>query len=241
MNCLKFFRQHQNDVDNEKVEAYSSLPRLSFESPASKICYLSDIDADLNMPFESDFAYYTPHDLHSNYDINQCFLQNQNFSIIDCNIRRLSANFDNMTDWLSSIFFPFSLIGITEMKIRSDHSPIMNIDLPGYQFVSQPTLSDWDLSSKTEDYESLWIEVNNDSHSNLICGIVYRHPNGNLDNFIEYLNFVTDKVNKETKYCTMKGDFNLDLLKIDSHTMTDNFLNIMGSIFFQPHILQPTR
>ena len=134
----------------------------------------------------------------------------------------------------------------------------MNIDLPGYQFEPQPTLSDWggvafyikdnlqfkvrsDLSSKTEDYESLWIEVNNDSHSNIICGIVYRHPNGNLDNFIEYLNFVTDEVNKETKYCTMQGDFNLDLLKIDSHTMTDNFLNIMGSIFFQPYILQPTR
>ena len=134
----------------------------------------------------------------------------------------------------------------------------MNIDLPGYQFVCQPTLSDWggvacyfkdnlqfkvrsDLSFKTEDYESLWIEVNNDSHSNLICGIVYRHPNGNLDNFIEYLNFVTDKVNKETKYCTMQGDFNLDLLKIDSHTMADNFLNIMGSNFFQPYILQPTR
>ena len=143
MNCLEFSRQHQDDVDNEKVEAYSSLPRLSFESPASKICCLTDIDADLNMPFESNFAYYTPHDLHSNYDINQCFLQNQNFSIINCNIRSLSANFGNMTDMLSSIFFPFSLIGITETKIRRDHSPIMNIDLPGYQFVSQPTLSDW--------------------------------------------------------------------------------------------------
>lgn len=98
-----------------------------------------------------------------------------------------------------------------------------------------------ELSSNTSDYESLWIEVHNDSHSNLLCGIIYRHPNGNLDNFIEYLNFVTDKINRETKFCSIQGDFNLDLLKLDSHTVTDNYLNILSSNFFQPHILQPTR
>ena len=37
------------------------------------------------------------------------------------------------------------------------------------------------------------------------------------------------------------GDFNLDLLKYDSHFNTDNFLNIMLSNHFQPHIVQPTR
>ena len=37
------------------------------------------------------------------------------------------------------------------------------------------------------------------------------------------------------------GDFNLDLLKYDSYFDTDNFLNIMLSNRFQPHVLQPTR
>ena len=36
-------------------------------------------------------------------------------------------------------------------------------------------------------------------------------------------------------------DFNLDLLKCDSHFDTDSFLNIMLSNRFQPHIVQPTR
>ena len=36
------------------------------------------------------------------------------------------------------------------------------------------------------------------------------------------------------------GDFNVDLLKVDSHQNSDKFLNTMGSYFFQPHILQPT-
>jgi hypothetical protein len=31
------------------------------------------------------------------------------------------------------------------------------------------------------------------------------------------------------------GDFNVDLLKVDSHQNSDKFLNTMGSYFFQPH------
>ena len=37
------------------------------------------------------------------------------------------------------------------------------------------------------------------------------------------------------------GDFNLNLLNIDSHPGTDEFLNTMGSYLFNPHILKPTR
>ena len=99
-----------------------------------------------------------------------------------------------------------------------------------------------DLSSATEDFETLWIEIhNNYSHSNLLCGIINRHPNGNLENFIDYLNLVTDGISRESKCCTIQGDFNSDLSKFESHLVTDDFLNTLGSYFFQPHILQPTR
>ena len=37
------------------------------------------------------------------------------------------------------------------------------------------------------------------------------------------------------------GDFNIDLLKSDSHSILDNFLDVFSSNFFQPHILQLTR
>ena len=36
------------------------------------------------------------------------------------------------------------------------------------------------------------------------------------------------------------GDFNLDLLNYDSHLDTDDFLAMMLSNFFQPHIIQST-
>ena len=35
------------------------------------------------------------------------------------------------------------------------------------------------------------------------------------------------------------GDFNIDILKITSHTAFDDFLNSLGSLFFHPQILQP--
>ena len=148
------------------------------DSPASNIRHLTDVDADANMPLDDNFAYYTTHDFHNNYDISQCFPNKQSFLIVNCNVRSLSKNYDNFTNMLSNLYHPFSLIGLSETKITSDRPPITNIDHPGYHFVSQPTLSDWggvgfyiknslrykirpELSAATEDYESLWIEVQN--------------------------------------------------------------------------------
>jgi hypothetical protein len=37
------------------------------------------------------------------------------------------------------------------------------------------------------------------------------------------------------------GDFNINLLNFDSHSLSENFINTLSSYFFQPHILQPTR
>ena len=76
--------------------------------------------------------------------------------------------------------------------------------------------------------------MDNNCHSNLLCGIIYRHPNGDLERFIEYLSSTADRINQENKTC-------VDLLKLESHSGTDSFLNTLGSHFFQPYILQPTR
>ena len=41
--------------------------------------------------------------------------------------------------------------------------------------------------------------------------------------------------------CALMGDFNLDLLKFETHKDTDDFLNTMLTTYFLPQILQPTR
>ena len=75
----------------------------------------------------------------------------------------------------------------------------------------------------------------------VICGVMYRHPHGDLDTFVEYLNVGLERINQHNKICLIMGDFNIDLLKSDSHSISDNFLYVLSSNFFQPHILQPTR
>ena len=42
---------------------------------------------------------------------------------------------------LSELHYPFSLIGLTETKIKSGHDPVISCELPGYCFVSQPSYS----------------------------------------------------------------------------------------------------
>ena len=44
---------------------------ISITSP-SNIPHLTDLDADLNMPLDNNFCFYSTHDFHSNYDIKDC-------------------------------------------------------------------------------------------------------------------------------------------------------------------------
>jgi len=49
----------------------------------------------------------------------------------------------------------------------------------------------------------------------MICVVTYRHPNGNLESFVEYLNSTIERIRKEYKFCVMMSDFNLDLLEME--------------------------
>ena len=42
---------------------------------------------------------------------------------------------------LSELYFPLSIIGLTETKLKIDQEEILNINIPGYNFLSQPSLS----------------------------------------------------------------------------------------------------
>lgn len=97
------------------------------------------------MPLDSNFGFYSTHDFHSNtfYDISECLLSSdKSFSLINnCNIRNqyqlILINCQIIM--LSELNFPFSVIGLTEIKQKIGESPISNTDL--YQFLSHPSLS----------------------------------------------------------------------------------------------------
>ena len=56
-----------------------------------------------------------------------------------------------------------------------------------------------------------------------------------------YVNKLLDNITRENKTTFLLGDFNIDLLKYESHTSTNEVLDSLSSIMILPYILHPTR
>ena len=95
---------------------------------------------------------------------------------------------------------------------------------------------------KFRDLKSIFVEIINQKKSKIILGVVYRHPTMDLNEFNDkYVNKLLDNITKENKTTFLLGDFNIDLLKYDSHTSTNEFLDSLSSNMVLPYILHPTR
>ena len=56
-----------------------------------------------------------------------------------------------------------------------------------------------------------------------------------------YLEPILSIISAENKNCSLVGDFNIDLVKLNSHDDVNNYYNNLTNHFFAPYILQPTR
>ena len=166
------------------------------------------------------------------------------------NTRSLSANHDNLIPMLSELNHSFPLIGLSETKISYGKDLLVNVNLSGYDFISEPSYADaegvafyikndfkyiirTEFTKSTHHFEALWLEIDFHNQPKLLCEIVYRHPNSNLDN---YINSTIEHIQQENKLCLFMVDFNIDLLKIDSHADSQLFFNSLGTCFFSNHI-----
>ena len=150
---------------------------------------------------------------------------------------------------LDELQHSFDVIGLSQIKFKIDKDQLVNTSLLNYKFVSQPSRYEAggvgfyihnklrfrvrsDLRLITDDFESMWIEIDIKNNRNMLCGIFYRHPNSNLESFTYSLYANIEKVHRESKYCIVIGDFNINLLNNDTHPPTEEFLNNLGSYFF---------
>ena len=115
------------------------------------------------------------------------------------NIASLSAHIDDLKWLLDTLGHKFDIVGISETKIRESNEPLINIKLPGYEFIQIPTKSHFggvvffikedinykirhDLSKSIfEVSESIFIELTDKSSRNLLVGCIYRHPSSEID------------------------------------------------------------
>lgn len=100
---------------------------------------MSNFDVGSNTLDVGNFDYYTPHEFYTNQNIGNA-ISRKDFSVMHINIRSLSANYDNMLTLLADLQHNFSVIGLSETRIIVNTQQITNTSIPGYEFLSQPTM-----------------------------------------------------------------------------------------------------
>ena len=88
--------------------------------------------------------------------------------------------------------------------------------------------------------ESLFIEIINEKHKNIIIGVIYRPPNSTIESFLDSLDIFLNTILHENKSLFLMGDYNIDLLQTAHHN-SSRFLNLLSSGTLYPHIDKPTR
>ena len=93
-----------------------------------------------------------------------------------------------------------------------------------------------DFTFSTDGIEKLWVKIESDVNSNMICGVVYLLQSSNLETFLNTLSsWVIGTTHQGRENCSIYGDFNINLLNFDKQPVTEDAL---GSFFLEPHILK---
>ena len=187
--------------------------------------------------------------------------ENNNFSIIHLNIHLLQNHKEEFETFLSMLNIKFDVIGLCETKLQQDIVPNYNPELKGYKLFSTPSEGEKGgtslyISSKYDSIqrkglekimykshllESSFAEIIFPNKKNVLIGCVYRHPSMDLTLFNDkHLNPLLEILNSK-KHIFLLGDMNIDLIKNELHSETSNFLDIISSNLFVPHIIHPTR
>ena len=203
--------------------------------------------------------YYEPEQFNTKFGESH-----DSFSYFQLNCRGLSSNWDAFHDLICDLHgtnFSFDFIGISEL-FQCDKDP--RISLSGYHNIitrcrmNSPRggvglfIKDNITYTVREDIslfiphvlESLFIETTLPSGKHSIIGLIYRpntEPLADLDIFSTSLFGILDIINNERKQCIIMGDMNINLLKFDTHSKTNDYLNNIFSHGFMPVITKPTR
>ena len=245
-------------IPNEKPN--SNLPDHTITEQAIRVCNRNTFEEDNNINFSNlvTCEYYSCEDFDNIISKNNKNIVN----IFHNNFNGLETKIDYFRNFLSNITSDFDIITITETsELKNNAKFRTNVDLDGYSQYSMPTNSNkggvaiytkniFDVIERSElditndHFEAVWIEIKNKTCNNIIVASIYRHPHDISDiynNFLEYLERTLSKLTNENKEIYLCGDFNSDILKIDTHNNYKNFYELMSSYGFMPFISLPTR
>ena len=210
--------------------------------------YLKDIDpinANLNTILSSEYIIET----HK--------IPESDFLLMTFNIRSIRKNFENLTSLISQTSQKIHIITLTETWLNdNDNSDDYNIE--GYH---PPVLQNRNnkygggvmtyIHKDIEKYKvnksltyldefnhCLATDININNISTTILN-VYRSPSTDNTNFTSILDEKLKKLND--RQCYILGDFNYNLININSHQPTEEYFDLLTRYCFKPLITKPTR
>ena len=182
------------------------------------------------------------------------------FSLIHLNIRSVPKHLDEFINYSRNLNVEFSVIGLSETWVKDSNVDLYNIN--GYRgehvyrsgkcgggvslYVREHIdyIQRSDLIKFNEFIESVFVEIDK-KHVNLprnvIIGTIYRPPNTNIQEFINHLSEILSVLQKENKLVYLMGDYNVNLLNVDKHIPSSDFLETLYSYSYLPLINKPTR
>ena len=146
-------------------------------------------------------------------------------------------------------------LNLINRHIHSNSLLDFNPSIAGYEFEYVPTplaaggvgmyiksdLNYTVIEKSSEDaFQALWIEIHLSKRPNIICGIMYRQHN-TPERFQEYFDETLEKFSTSNKSIFDMGDFNINLLGVETCNYAHNFLLSLQSFSLIPTIDKPTR
>ena len=181
---------------------------------------------------------------------------NADFTLFNLNIRSLNHNFDKLNACLKGLKHNFAVIGLTETQLKGKPYDYLNIPNYNLEFVNRVGKNSGgvclyirkdikyklrtELCKANSNLESCFIEIDNGMNRNILVGVIYR-SHESIDSFNNDMDAILQIVSKENKNCYMLGDFNIDLLKEETHRPISDFLDLIYANHIIPSITKPTR
>ena len=188
----------------DRPSIVESLPSFEITTHLTNLPDLQDYDIDEHLSYNINSSYRTIQELSisstSHHDL----------SFLHMNIRSLSCHFDELLTLLSNLNISFDVVAVSETWDSFERPLSTNVEIPGYTFFSSKSKSQnggvglyiktslrpvhsSDLKSDSDEYETVWTEIESSKERNILICCSYRHPSTETENFTEYIDEALSK------------------------------------------------
>lgn len=211
------------------------------------------IDPDINLftDYQRNTSFSTPAQMSPILFKNQSKL-----SFLHINARSILPKIDDLLIILALL--PVKIVALTETWLTPDSESALMV--PGYKVICNSRkdtvgggvalliredvkynlLSDSAMPVHSS-YERLFVTLPQEKGPDLIVGAIYRPPGLSLIEFNDDFFQLIPKLSGDRHQLILLGDYNIDMLKVNNHGPTMDFLNSLSSFFITPIINCPTR